>query len=381
MRGNLIERRPGYWQLRIYTGVDPVTGKKREKSEGFSGNKRAAEKALRDFIARYEDGQVVADTKGTVGHLMSKYLELCETRGRSPTTMVGYRSIAAAIRKELGEVPLDDLDAERIDTYYAKLVDGGMSPARLRHYHRFLSSCLNQAVKWGWLLRNPAKNASPPSVVRKAINMPETEDVARLLAAAREAELEELATAFWLLSALGVRRGELCGLRWADLDGRTLTVRRSVTDVGGRLTVKGTKTNREREVTVDYPTLRLLVDHRRGMRNAAEAAGVGLDPSSYILANQDLDLRGQIPWRPARLTLALSRLRERAGYTGRLHDLRHGNISGMLLDGVDVVTAATRAGHSTAVALEVYGHSTRTSERAAAATIGRRTAGLAAKKR
>ena len=148
----------------------------------------------------------------------------------------------------------------------------------MRHVHAVLRGALGQAVRWGWLPSNPAASASPRScaAVRSSRRRSATH---RLLEAADEYD-PDFGALLRVLVATGARRGEVCGLRWSDVDlsASTVTIRRSVASVAGGTVVKETKTHAARRIAVDPETLQALAQ-RTG--TAAEhwprRAGCALD--------------------------------------------------------------------------------------------------------
>lgn len=119
------------------------------------------------------------------------------------------------------------------------------------------------------------------------------------------------------------RRGELCGLRWGDidLDKATLVVARSISDASGEVIVKGTKTHQTRRIALDPSTVEVLRRQRSRADERAQLAGLQLGPASYVWS-QDLD--GSTPYRPDRVTAAFVGLRNRLGLRHlTFHELRH----------------------------------------------------------
>ena len=114
-------------------------------------------------------------------------------------------------------------------------------------------------MKWGWIEHNAAVNASPPTLRRKEIEPPSITELREILAAA-DAYDSSFGVLIRLATATGMRRGELCGLRWSDVDleGRHLHVVRSVAAVAHGTTVKSTRTRATRRLSLDVATVRLL---------------------------------------------------------------------------------------------------------------------------
>ena len=148
-----------------------------------------------------------------------------------------------------------------------------------------------------------------------------------------------LAAAIALAAVTGARRGELCGLRWSDIDSTGLLhIRRAVKhDLDPRqLVVGATKTHSERRVSLDDLAMSVLAAHRARVEHAAEMTGVALGPDAYMLS---LDPSGAEPMRPDSLGDAFARLARQQGAKLRFHDLRH--FAATQLQISDVATTAS----------------------------------------
>jgi integrase len=167
------------------------------------------------------------------------------------------------------------------------------------------------------------------------------------------------------------RRGEVCGLRWSDLDlsTRTLSIKRSIASVAGGTVVKDTKTHASRRIALDDATVAVLDEQRRRLEERAIACEVELDPDGYVFTEA---ADGTDPLHPDTITGRFTRVRKQAGLDGvRLHDLRHLHATQLLAAGVPVRTVSGRLGHANAATtLNVYAHSLEASDRQAADVIG-----------
>lgn len=336
------EKRPGYFEVRVYGGVDPATGEARQVSRTVRGSVKDANALRAALLVEVEQKGV--GSKHTVAELFDRVLEHLEALGREETTLISYRQIGARFVERHGSMPLRKLTAQHLDTFYGDLLKGGASPSRVRRYHAFYRRSLAQAVKWDWVTDNVAVRASPPSEPRRQMQVQTAEAVVRLIAAAEESRQPELAVAFRLLAALGGRRGEVCGLQWQDIDPvlGLCAIRRAVKQVPGRLIVGDVKNHQQRTLQLDGPSLDVLAAHRAMLDGRAAALGSRLVKDAFVLSDSP-DCAD--PWQPNRLTQALGRLKERAGYTGRLHDLRHWHASQLLGAGEAPIVVAERLGH------------------------------------
>jgi integrase len=345
------------WRLRVFIGTDPVTGNPRQVSRTFRGTKKEADTALAAFLSEVVSGQALVSSSVVLSEYLDRWLEHI-TPTRSPTTVRGYRFKAKRISGKLGHVPLDKLTAQHLDRAYRAWLTEGLDPSSVHHLHRVLSAALNQAVKWGLVLYAPTSRATPPSRRYQPKQIPGPEIVQQLITAAEDRGQPVLAAAIALAATTGLRRGELAGLQWQDVDfaaGR-LNVRRSIkNDLDGGWVAGSPKSHQARTIALDSFTLTVLRQHRGRAEAWASEAGVMIGAASYALT---LDPSGLTPMKPDSLGQAFRRLCEREGLPElTLHSLRHFSASMLIASGRDVRTIAGRLGHSDATTtLRVYAH-------------------------
>jgi integrase len=360
----------GVWELRVDLGTDPVSGKRKQLSRTFRGPARAADQALRDLVDQLAPSR--SDGVGaTFGQLLDQWLEECERLELSPTTLRTYRSqVERVVRPALGKVQLNRLTAKNLDTLYGAMKEAGKSPKTIRNYHAIVSAALHQAVRWGWVRANVAEMAMPPRVSNRRVSVPSLEVVQAVIAAAERRD-SRLAPMLMLAALTGMRRGELCALRWSDVDLATgsITVTRSVVVVPHGLAEKPTKTDRARTVALDPVGIALLTQHRSLVSEWNAGIGTVLSPNAFVFSPV---LESTTSFRPDNVTSFFIRIRNEVGApTVRLHDLRHFTATQLIGAGVDVRTVAGRLGHSDpSVTLRVYSHALEERDRAAAAIMG-----------
>jgi len=304
------ERQPGVWELRVRAGRDPLTGKHRQISRTFRGSGRQASKALARLVTEAQDGSHAGSDK-TVGELLDRWIDHLEARGRTPKTIDGYRSLARArLEPALGTVKLRRLTPVQLDDLYQSLLGAGLSPVYVRHCHAALSTALRQAVKWDWIDRSPAERATPPGAMPPEVSPPDAEGISRLISAVEKVD-PDMASMLFVAATTGCRRGELCGLRWSDLevDKATVTVRRSISDTSRGVEVKDPKTHRARRISLDAATVSVLTTHHERVEQRARDIGSELSSEAYIWS-QEGDSR--TPWKPDRVTDAFRTHRKRA---------------------------------------------------------------------
>ena len=375
MPGSMRQRGEDSWQLRVHAGRDSITGRKRYVERTFRGNKRQASKALAALVTEME-GQAARSTKeGTVGALLNEWLEHAAP-SFSPKTVATCRGyIDNPIIPAIGSISAGKLTANELDRFYRHLLEVGASngpyaPATIRRVHGIIRRAMTQGVRWGWISRNPAIDASPPRVPLHDIQPPSPNEVVRLFRLAQESD-PDLATFIVLAASSGARRGELIALRWADVDFArgTLSIERGIVLVDGQLIEQGTKTHQSRRITLDAATLETLKLHRTRMEESAALVGATISSTSFMFSEA---IDGSIPWRPDSTTRAFRSLCKKAGVEGvRLHDLRHYVATRLLSAGIDVRTVAGRLGHrNPSTTLNVYSHFVPESDQEAAKALG-----------
>jgi integrase len=175
-----------------------------------------------------------------------------------------------------------------------------------------------------------------------------------------------------LSAATGARRGEICALRWSDVDfdGSTIRIARAVVHGDdGSPVVKSTKTGNTRTVTLDPGTVGLLRAYRT--ERAEQALGIGVRIEDGFIFSHEAD--SSAPIRPDYVTRTFGRVREEQGLRHvRLHDLRHHHATALLNAGVDLATVAGRLGHADGgrTTLTIYAHFMQPADRVAADIIG-----------
>ena len=369
MRGTLEELGGDRWRLRVFAGRE--AGKVRHVNHNFRGTKRQAQTALAKLVTEVEQQEITAAGAGQLGELLDRWLEYIGPH-RAAYTMDEYRRLVEkTIKPALGKVRLDKLTGRQLDAFYRSLQERGLSGSSIHQHHSILHASLGRAVKWGMLATNPADRATAPRPARSTVTAPAVPDVQKLIAAAEADGDHVLATAIALGAVTGARRGELCALRWSDVDLELgiLEVSRSVVVVVGGLAEKTTKTDRSRKVSLDPVGIALLTAHRAHVEQWITEASSELEPDAFVFSPS---VRAATPFRPDNVTSFFIRVRDAVGAPDvRLHDLRHFTATQLIGAGMDVRTVADFLGHSDpSLTLRVYSHAIEERNKAAAAIMG-----------
>lgn len=260
--------------------------------------------------------------------------------------------LEAHIIPGLGGLKLAKLRPADLQRYYAAQLDSGLAPSSVRKDHNALHSALKHAVRMQLLATNPADFVVPPRVTRKEMKVLDEVQSAAMLHAAEGTDLH-----MPLLLALGtgMRRGELLGLRWADvnLDGRALVVAQTLQEAYGKLHFKEPKTVKSRRaVTLPGVVVDALRIHRAAQAKKTLAREPGYVESDLVLAAP-----GGGPWWPSNFDRVWRRFKTKQKLEIRFHDLRHTHATQLLKAGVHPKVVSERLGHaSIGITLDTYSH-------------------------
>ena len=248
----------------------------------------------------------------------------------------------------------------QVQRCYTELLESGghegkpLAPKTVRHAHVVLRKALADAERMGLVSRNAAASARPPAGEHAEMTTWSSEDLRDFLAAVEGHPYE---IGFRLLAATGLRRGEVLGLRWRDVDfdlGQ-IAVANTITEIGAETVMGPPKTARSRRsVYLDRRTVAALREHRQGQREQRIAAGPAWDADlDWVLTDE---LGGFV--RPRSMSYEWRKLVEGLDLPRiRLHDLRHTHATLALKAGIHPKVVSERLGHATVgITLDLYSH-------------------------
>lgn len=351
MAGTVEKYGRGY-RYRFELPRDPGTGKRRFMSKAGFASAREARRALATAVAQADEGRLVARNGTTVAEWLDQWLERAAL-DLKPTTIAGYRRAALKINASFGRSRLQDLTPLLVEQLYLKMLRAGLSPKTVRHTHSFLRHALQDAERLGLIVRNPAAVAKAPRVHRKEQQTWAPEQLSAFL---NSTVAERYHAIFVVLATTGMRRGEVVGLRWSnlDLDRGVLSVIHTFTTVNGAMLESTVKTSKSRrQVSLDAVTVLVLRAHRAKQNAERLALGPAWVDHDLVFCEPDGS-----PLHPDKLTVRFRQLvRASTLPVIRLHDLRHTHATLALRAGVHPKVVSERLGHATTgITLDIYSH-------------------------
>ena len=367
--GNIRKRKDGRWEGRYTVGHDPETGKaiiKNVLGKTQAEVKEKLKKAIEENVG-IDYGRAKTYT---VGNWLEVWYENYAKIKMRPSTYLTYHGyIENHIKPQLGKIPLNDLTTLHLQQFYKKLLaEGrverieaqkqpkGLSAKTVRNIHQIISSALKLAIEQRLIAHNPADGCALPKAERKEM---QTLPVEQLTSFLREAKDSGVFALYYIDLITGLRRGELLGLKWSDIDLEKgdLRVQRQIGRINGKIIEMPLKTKNA------YRTLPLSADAISVLK--MQKCKVG--NSEWVFPSPTGG-----PMSPDGVLHMLHRVLKRAGLPKvRFHDLRHTFATLALQNGVDIKTVSGMLGHfSAGFTLDTYAHVTTSAKREAAKTMG-----------
>lgn len=350
------------WSTRMDLGPDPVTGIRRQKRIS-APTRKELEAKVAEVRHKVNQGAYVNDSRLTVdGFILDHWLP-ATAQSVKPSTLASYeQNIRKHIVPALGDVRLVRLTAPQVQSFYNAKIEEGMSPTTVRMLHAVLHNALKQAERWGFVARNVCTLVDPPKAKSTETVTWTADQAARFIRATSDDELGVL----WQLAIVtGMRRGEVLGLRWSDVDWRRgqIAIRRTLSRVGGEWAFGTPKTSRDRSVSVSPAILAILDGHRARQQVTFEVLGVDWTDDELIFTRADGE-----PYDPGFVFRTFQSSAKRAGVPViRFHDLRHTAATLMMIEGVHPKIVQEQLGHSSVnMTLGRYSHVGETMQREAA---------------
>jgi integrase len=386
------KNRENWYGVLSYKTYETVDGEEVEKWNLTSHKldattKQDAKRELSEWWAEMErQAEAEADEderrSRTVAEYVNDYIDrLADSEAIERTTVLDYRKTANKIAAGFKGVRLQDLKPDMVQRWEARLLKKGQAPSTVGKAHRLLKQAMKDAVNLDIIPKNPVDPVKPPKRKRPHPNALDLDGRTRLLTVLDAMQDTPVTMAARIALYTGMREGEVCGLRWADVDletdgsgrptGGTISVCRSIGDGEKGTYLKQPKTGHTRDVPIPAYLADALGRWRSVVRAEAMAGGATFPGEIYVIG--DVDGNWYLPHTLGVMWHDLVRPLGIKGTEGRFptfHDLRHTFATQAIAAGVDVKTVSSILGHANAaMTLNVYASADPDAKRRAAKVI------------
>lgn len=354
MRGHIRQRAKDKKTWSVVIELNKVNGKRKQKWYTIHGDKKDAEKFLTEKLRELDTGTLIDSKNINVRQYFNYWYEQhCLTK-LAPTTYESYRrNLDNYILEELGYIRLEDLQPMHLQSFYTKCSKNGLSNKTILYFHRIIHCALNQAMKWQFIIRNVADCVDTPKPKKYNAKFLNDKEVLELINVITNTELY---IPVMIAIATGMRRGEILGLTWknVDLENGIIRVTQALYPTKEGLVILHPKTeNSIRNISIPLTLLNILKEHKKNQNKIKVKLG-----NNYI--DNDLVcciINGQ-PIHPTTLNHKFHNLLKKNHLPLiRFHDLRHSHASLLLKEKVPAKVISERLGHSNVnITLNLYSH-------------------------
>ena len=392
MRGSIERRGENSFRLVISGGLDG-SGKQNKQTRLFKTDpsmteakkQKAAEEALALFVADLKKGNTAQSQGMTVKKLWEYWLEHYAETNLEQTTVEYYKNMWPRINAAIGHIRLDRIKPEHIQTFLKNLAEPGikkiqqkknaspeekekppaaLSPVTIRKYHAVISGMFSKAVKWRFMDYNPCDHTEAPKAQQKQKQIYDLETTGEFLEALDGEETRHQLMILLALTA-GLRREEIFGLRWSDIDENIISIRQVRVVVGSQVITKDPKTTSSmRSVSIPAELVALIKKH--SAEEAAKRLKKGADWKGKDKADDDLIFT---TWdgsdlHPQSMNNFLRRFCKEHDFPPiQPHAFRHMAGTFLIASGSDIRTVSGKMGHSrTSITMNTYAHLLKSAE-------------------
>ncbi len=381
-----VPGKKGLWEIR-YDSEDPATGKRIQHKRRFKGTKSQADKLLVDILSQINKGEYMELGQVTVREYLKKWIvDYCK-QNLSYKTYESYKGIINNyILPSMGGIKLGNLKPNIIQEYYTEMTNDkssggkGLSGTSVLYHHRVIREALSHAVKLGYIPYNPADRAKPP---RKNKTEMKTLSIEQSQYVLDNYQDHRIYLAVLLAIKTGMRQGEICGLRWQNIDLRnaTISVTHALQRQGQGLVLKEPKTKKSRRsIPIPNDIVEELKQKQRMYKQNKLAFGNGYDSRGFVCAWED-GRPLEPDWISKQWRKIVNNEQEKARKKEvepnipegiRFHDLRHTHATILLSQGVSLKVVQERLGHESITTTgDIYSHVTPAMQQEVVSVLGR----------
>ncbi len=348
------------WQVIVELGSDE-SGKRKRIYRNIRGQKQEAQKLLASLLTELSNGTYIEPSKITLKEYFLDWMETYVKMNLSPTTIDSYRiNIEKHVIPTLGHIKLQELKPMDLQKFYKMKLEngrtdgkGGLSARSVRYIHRNIHEALEHAVRMQLIPRNVAALVTLPKAKPYKANVYNEKQLLILLEKAMGTDME---LAIFLTATLGLRRGELLGLKWSDVDFETGRIRiqnNLVQTQKGSVCKEPKSKSSSRGLDLPEGLVAILKKHHKIQAQNKLKLGAAYDKRDFICCQNN-----GYPFSPGYYSKKFKTFLEENGLPHiRLHDLRHSNATLMLMYGIQPKVASSSLGHSSiGITLDLYSH-------------------------
>lgn len=341
MPGSITKRGKNSYRIRLDAPPD-ASGSRRQVSETVHGTKKDAERRLAELVVEIGDGKCVARKDVTVAEAVEVWLKKYKYGHADSTYCTAEGLLRLHVVEGLGKMPVSGLTPSHVDSVMIRMLDDGLRPRTVRYLHWLLKSVLDGCLNRNEISHNSAAKVKPPRDLPKEV--PALTDT-QVQAFLQEVGTSRLGNAFIVAIGTGVRRGELLGLKWADVDFRAgvINIKRSYSRSGGQGKFTDGKTANSRRQIPMSETVRMALCDQKARQDAERTnAKSEWQENDLVFATKQ-----GTPVHPDSFCKQyLKPILERAGLTGvHMHQFRHTFAAWCITKGVDVKKVSVFLGH------------------------------------
>ena len=360
MRGSVVKK-GSRWYISVYTGM--VEGKRTYKWYSGYESMAEAEKALPVIMLEVQKGIIIDTTNMKASQFFEQWIDDYVTPNTAPATADKYRSAVKAANVVFGNEKIQKVTGQHIQRYINHLTKERKSRQTIVSYYNAIKSALNKAAKWKVIAHNPCVDITLPKEKKKTMKTLSQEEVAALL---KTAEGTPMHIIIMLAAGCGMRRGEILGLTWRNIDfaRRVIHVSEAYTQSSEGVKMGELKTEASHR-SIDFnDTIKTILERQKDKqeRFIREQEGnvirIDNNPIDKMKDLQVCTWEDNLPIRPDYVTKKFQKLVKEAHVQKvRFHDLRHTHATLLMKAGVPAKVVQERLGHTDIkITLGLYSH-------------------------